>query len=101
MVEFISIASPPRLVLFRPVTVYKWISDTTRVYKTNEMLVPVEERQLSLVKGDREALPEHDQDVRDMIHLVVVYKLELFVRSGHEEGAAAEIKEMYRDDWRG
>ncbi len=36
-------------------------------------------------RGD---VPEHDQNVRDVVHLVVVDEVQLFVRGGHEEQPA-------------
>lgn len=39
----------------------------------------------------RRGAPEHDQDVCDVVHLVVVDKVQLFVRGGHEEQPAQRL----------
>ena len=63
------------------------INTTMSVYRTNATLrTCVRERavQAGVETGDGDA-PEHDEDVRDVVHALVVHKVQLLVRGGHEE----------------
>ena len=74
---------------FRPLVAYRLINTTMSVYRTNAMLRACVSVRVLSEPGQKEErdgdAPEHDEDVRDVVHALVVHKVQLLVRGGHEE----------------
>ncbi len=72
--------------------------DTISAYMMNAMLHRNNELSRRLAASGVADVPEHDQDVRDVVHLVVVHEVELLVSSGHEEqpGSDQELQSRQR-----